>query len=163
MNVIKGLWVNKMAKKNFGKIFEEQIKKSVSPDMFYIRIKDSTMRFKGDCNICDCFIFYNRTCFMLELKSSQETSLPFGNIKEHQFNGLLNANNFDGIKAGLLIEMRRYNETYFIPIQDAMEYKSKTKRKSFSMEFIREKGIKLNQQLKRTRYIFDVEKLLNEI
>ncbi|WP_294402422.1 Holliday junction resolvase RecU [uncultured Clostridium sp.] len=149
--------------KNYGKIFEEQIKKSVSPDMYYLRIKDSTMRFKGDSNICDCFIFYNRTCFMLELKSSQETSLPFGNIKEHQFNGLMDAGKIDGIEAGLLVEMRRYKETYFVPIKDAMEYKNSTTRKSFSRDFLIEKGIKLEQTLKRTRYVFNIEKLLNDI
>lgn len=149
--------------KNYGKIFEEQIKKSVSPDMYYLRIKDSAMRFKGDSNICDCFIFYNRTCFMLELKSSQETSLPFGNIKEHQFNGLMDAGKIDGIEAGLLVEMRRYKETYFVPIKDAMEYKNSTTRKSFSRDFLIEKGIKLEQTLKRTRYVFNIEKLLNDI
>lgn len=149
--------------KNYGKIFEEQIKKSVSPDMYYLRIKDSTMRFKGDSNICDCFIFYNRTCFMLELKSSQETSLPFGNIKEHQFSGLMDAGKIDGIEAGLLVEMRRYKETYFVPIKDAMEYKNSTTRKSFSRDFLIEKGIKLEQTLKRTRYVFNIEKLLNDI
>ena len=149
--------------KNYGKIFEEQIKKSVSPDMYYLRIKDSTMRFKGDSNICDCLIFYKRTCFMLELKSSQEASLPFGNIKEHQFNGLMDADKTDGIVAGLLVEMRRYKETYFIHIKDAMKYKENTTRKSFSRDFLIKKGIKLEQKLKRTRYVFNIEKLLNDI
>ena len=102
-------------------------------------------------------------CRHLELKSTKEASLSFNNIKNHQIEGLYNASKVSGLKAGLLIEMRKYEETYYLDIEKAVEYIGLSERKSFSIDFLRENAIRVNQAKKRTRFTFDIEELLNKL
>lgn len=151
-----------MGKQNFGKIFEVQVLSSVPAYMYKLRLKDTVMRFKGDTNPCDMIIFYKGKFYMLELKSTQNTSLPFDNIHHHQFEDLEIASKVEGIHAGFLIEMRNYKETYYLDINKALEYVKNSGRKSFSISFLRENGILVEQTLKRTRYGYNIEKLITQ-
>ena len=153
----------KKSKTNAGKIFEQQVIKSCPSDTFVMRIKDTTMRFKGDNNICDMLFYRHPTLILLELKSTKEASLSFNNIKDHQIEGLYKASRIENLKAGLLIEMRKYEETYFLSIEKAVEYMALTKRKSFSIDYLRENAIRVNQVKKRTRFTFDIEGLLEKL
>ena len=99
---------------------------------------------------------------MFELKSTQNASLPFANIHHHQFKDLELADKVEGLHAGFLIEMRKYNETYYLPIRKALDFVENSGRKSFPISFLREHGIKIEQTLKRTRYNFNMEKLIVE-
>ena len=148
--------------KNYGKIFEVQVLSSVPAYMYKLRIKDTVMRLKGDTNPCDMIIFYNGKLFMLELKSTQNTSLPFSNIHFHQFQDLEIASKVEGINAGFLIEMRNYGETYYLDINKALEYVNTSGRKSFSITYLRQNAIKVEQTLKRTRYGYNIEKLITQ-
>lgn len=151
-----------MAKQNAGKIFEFQVMNSIPNYMFKLRLKDTVMQFKNDTNPCDMIVFYDGRFYMLELKSTQNTSLPFANIHYHQFKDLELAAKVKGVHAGFLIEMRNYNETYYLPIDKALDYVENSGRKSFAISFLRENGIKVEQTLKRTRYSFNMEKLITE-
>lgn len=151
-----------MGKQNFGKIFEVQVLSSVPAYMYKMRIKDTVMRFKGDTNPCDMIIFHDGKLFMLELKSTQNTSLPFDNIHYHQFQDLEIAGKIKGIHAGFLIEMRKYKETYYLSIDKALDYVKNSGRKSFSISFLRENAIRVEQTLKRTRYGYNIEKLITQ-
>lgn len=151
-----------MAKQNAGKIFEFQIINSIPNYMYKLRLKDISVRFKNDTNPCDMIVFYDGRFYMFELKSTKNSSLPFANIHYHQFKDLELADKIEGLHAGFLIEMRKYNETYYLPIKKALDYVENSGRKSFSIDFLRENGIKIRQTLKRTRYTFDMEKLITE-
>lgn len=151
-----------MAKQNAGKIFEFQIMNSIPNYMFKLRLKDTVMHFKNDTNPCDMIVFYDGRFYMFELKSTQNTSLPFANIHFHQFKDLEMADKVEGLHAGFLIEMRNYNETYYLPIKKALDFVENSGRKSFPISFLREHGIKVEQTLKRTRYSFNMEKLITE-
>ena len=147
---------------NYGKIFEVQVLSSVPAYMYKLRIKDTVMRFKGDTNPCDMIIFHNGKLYMLELKSTQNTSLPFDNIHYHQFQDLEIASKVEGIHAGFLIEMRKYKETYYLDINKALEFVKNSGRKSFPISYLREHGIQVEQTLKRTRYGYNIEKLITQ-
>lgn len=151
-----------MAKQNAGKIFEFQIMNSIPNYMFKLRLKDTVMHFKNDTNPCDMIVFYDGRFYMFELKSTQNTSLPFANIHFHQFKDLEMADKVEGLHAGFLIEMRNYNETYYLPIKKALDFVENSGRKSFPISFLREHGIKVEQTLKRTRHSFNMEKLITE-
>lgn len=151
-----------MAKQNAGKIFEFQIMNSIPNYMFKLRLKDTVMHFKNDTNPCDMIVFYDGRFYMFELKSTQNTSLPFANIHYHQFKDLEMADKVEGLHAGFLIEMRNYNETYYLSIKKALDFVENSGRKSFPISFLREHGIKVEQTLKRTRYSFNMEKLITE-
>ena len=152
-----------MANKNPGKKFEEDILTSVTNNIYKYRIKDTTLRFKGDNNPCDMFLFKDDTLYMLELKSTKASAIPYTSIAEHQFEGLLKASKYNGIKAGFLFNFREHKETYYIDINKAIEFKNNSGRMSYPIKFVRENGIKLDQTLKRTRYRYDIEKLLKNI
>jgi len=152
-----------MAKQNQGKKFEQDILNSVPKNVYKHRIKDSTMRFKGDNNVCDMFLFKDDTLYMLELKSTKASAIPYTSIAPNQFEGLLIASEFLGIKAGFLFNFREYEETYYIDIKEAIEFKNTSNRMSYPIKFAREKGIKIDQTLKRTRYRYDVNKMINDI
>lgn len=151
-----------MGKQNFGKIFEVQVLSSVPSYMYKMRIKDTVMRFKGDTNPCDMIVFHGGKLHLLELKSTQNTSLPFDNIHYHQFQDLEIAGKVEGVHAGFLIEMRNYKETFYLPIDKALDYVNNSGRKSFPISYLREEGIKVEQTLKRTRYGYNIEKLIVE-
>ena len=152
-----------MAKQNPGKKFEQDVLNSVPKDVYKHRIKDSTMRFKGDNNVCDMFLFKEDTLYMLELKSTKASAIPYTSIAENQFEGLLIASEFLGIKAGFLFNFRENKETYYVDIKDAIECKNTANRMSYPIKFAREKGIKIDQTLKRTRYRYDIGKMITNI
>ena len=126
---------------NEGKDFENQIKLSIEKDgYFYHRLKDaaqsfnpsqlSNLRFSSK-NPYDCFLYAYPTLFALELKSTKSTSFSFWRadfedksksqtflIHKHQIEGLLNASKYEGVIAGLILNFRNVNHTYFWRIDD---------------------------------------------
>ena len=90
-----------MSKKiNYGKRFEEDFLKSTPAGVFKLRIKDDTLRFKNVNNPADVILFFRGKMFLLELKSTKEKSLPYGNIQDNQLNGLYESSRIEGIIAG---------------------------------------------------------------
>lgn len=163
--------------RNLGKVFESEVKTDFEKidNLFYQRLKDDTMKHKGVGNICDCIIFYNKILFLLELKSTKQKSLPLVNIKQKQIEGLTKEtiNNKD-IYGGFLIKYYKVDkenkkkiksqEVYYISIQDFNKYFIENpNRKSLPVDYVREKGILVNQTLKRVKYTYDLEKMLKDI
>ena len=154
---------------NAGKIFEQSFKNSVPDDIFYYRLRDGTAswgeqentRFQ-QTNICDCILYKKPNMFMLELKSHKGKSIPFGNIKSNQLEGLCSAQEY-GIKAGFIFNMRDVEETYYVSAIDVWNYMSATDRKSIPINYMREQGIQINQELKRVRYRYDIDKFVRSI
>ena len=96
-----------MVKKNPGKLFEEDFKKSVPKWCWLYRFKDGTANFKGEKNenvrfqahnICDFEIMAQNSLFLLELKSHQGASIPFSCIRKNQIEEMVKAAEFKYIK-----------------------------------------------------------------
>lgn len=145
-----------------GKKFEEQFKKSIPDTIYWYRLKDDMSGFKGSNNPCDYFIF-NKFMYQFELKSHKGKSIPFDNIKKHQEEGLLKASKYIGIFAGLILNFRELNKTYYLPIEEYVKYKKSNERKSIPASFCKDKGILIEQELLRVNYRYNIEKLLGDI
>ena len=146
--------------KNMGKVFEEEIKASIPPDFYTERYKDDTAGFYGVSNPADYRLYKYPYTFLLELKTHKGKSLPIDKIKENQIQGMYKAVQHRGIYAGFLINFRELEETYYIAVQDVVDFINSKERKSIPVEWCRETGVKIEQQKKRVRYTYDLSSWL---
>ena len=118
---------------NEGKKFEQQFKKSLLKDEFYVlripdppqsfNMSDKQLRFSNK-NPYDLIAFKDSTLYCLELKSNNSTSFSIQtskdekgkDIKLHQIEGLKEASEYENIIAGFILNFRKINKTYFIDI-----------------------------------------------
>lgn len=163
-----------------GKIFEQQWKKSVNNKMYYYRLKDSPSSFGQDStkvrftldNDFDCFIFYNRFLFPMELKSTELTSISIQRekadkgkmIKLNQIKGLSESNEYDGIFAGFVLDFRNTNNTYWFSIESFNLFLLESDKKSINeKDIIKYKGILIDKTKKKVNYMYNIQKLLEDI
>lgn len=122
---------------NRGKQFENIIRKSfecvegVSID----RLNDNTAGFKGVAGICDFIVYKEPYEYYIECKSVHGASLPFSNITDTQWNGLLEKSKIEGVFAGIICWFINRDKTVFIPIQMLQAMKNHNK-KSINHELI---------------------------
>ena len=116
---------------NQGKIFEEDIKKSIPEDVYYLRLHDSAIGFDIENSTqrfslkspYDAILYRNSKMYALELKSTNagEYRLPEAiMIKEHQIKELTKAAQY-GIEAGFLINFRE-SGTYYVPVHSFLAF-----------------------------------------
>lgn len=155
---------------NLGKRFEQNFKRSVPDNIFYYRFRDGSSSWGGNdkvrfqqTNICDCFMFDGDYLYLLELKSTKGKSLPFNNIKEHQIKDLLWASDYANTICGLVIEFSELSECYFIEISQLKEFYDKTNRKSIPVDYLREKGIKIEIKKLKVNNRFNISKFVKEV
>lgn len=175
-----------MAKKNEGKIFEQQLQESAkSLNIFFTRIKDQFLppdvrsRVPVAKNDYDCLMFSGNHLFPLELKSTKSKSFSFDEkiIKKHQIEKLTEAATYDGVIAGFIFNFREPdNLTYFVDIHSFLLYKrvaesngefihtikSKINKNSIPIDYCEEVGIKINNYKKRTNYHYHVKEFVDE-
>ena len=171
----KGVVMNKD-----GKIFETQWKESVDKDMYYFRIKDNPSSFSKDSssvrftlnNPYDCFIFYNRFLFPLELKSTELTSISIQRnknqknkmIKINQIEGLSESNKYDGVFSGFIFDFRSSGFTYWMGIEDFLLFLQENDKKSINeKDIIKYNGILIEKEKKRIYYKYNIKKMCIEI
>lgn len=169
--------------KNVGKIFEDDIKSSLT-NSYYLRLKDApasvansddAFRFSPN-NDYDCLVFYRNHLFCLELKSTQSTSISFARnkkekgkmIKTHQLDGLNRAAEYSdkqNITAGLLLDYRGSGKTYFITIENFNRFSSAldTKHSINERDIMQYGGIQIDKELKRVHYDYKVEALFDKL
>ena len=146
-----------------GKAFENDWKKSVPEDVFYLRLKDDTSGFAGVGNICDCILYKHPYMYALELKSHLGKSLPFGCISETQVKGVAEASTFNGIIAGVIFNFRDCLETYFVNGKIVSEYYYLGIRKSFPIQWCRDNGVLINSHMKITRSTYFIDEFMKEM
>jgi len=165
---------------NVGKIFEEQIKKSLPDYVKFRRLNDSAQSFGGTSNLrfssnnpFDCFIWNSKQfrLYCLELKSKQGKSISFertkndkGDIHYHQIVGLNEWDKYAGTVCGFLIEFREIETTVFFHIRYFNELIEKLNKKSFSWGDLQKSGLPyfvIPQEKKRTRYLYNMDAFLS--
>ena len=144
---------------NQGKIFENAIKASIPDGVFIYRLPDAAQSFSKSSNLrfsrknpCDYFISFERK------KEEQKI------IHYHQITGLTEWNKFENIVCGFLIEFRAIETTIFLDISDFNRLLEETEKKSFTIADLDNMGLPylvIPQELKRTRYSYDLSPLLN--
>lgn len=163
---------------NEGKIFEEDFKKSVPQNTYYMRIKDPASSFGDNSNLrfshknpFDALIYCYPNLFFLELKSTKSTSYSFSldkkekskMIKANQIEELTKAAHYKGIIPGFLFNMRKYNKTYFLHIRDFNRFISEVDKKSINQDdIIKYGGIEVRGELKVKRYKYYVGEFIEK-
>lgn len=147
---------------NVGKKFEADIVKSIPEECYIRRLRDIIM-YKRVTNEAD-FLFYDfPRLYLLELKTTKEKSLPFSNIDEEQLKKLNVFRNTYGVIAGFMINYRAVNETYYVPVGLVYDYFYKAERRSIPIDWCKDKGVQIEQKLKRTRYSYNIRKFMEEM
>ena len=156
-----------------GQKFEDNFRKSIdrdNSDLFFYRFKDGTAnwnpnentRFQAH-NICDCMIFYKKNLFLFELKSHKGKSLPLNCIRDNQYNEMYAAGLKNNVYPLLIVFFSDISECYAIHIRDILAFRANSDRKSIPLSFCQEKGFKIQSQLLKTNYRFNIRELLDNI
>lgn len=124
-------------------------------------MKDDSLGFVGVRNPCDFILYKTPNIYLLELKSHKGKSIPFGALQAYQIESLHRYSQMDGVVAGFIFNFRDMSETYFVDATLVYQFYHTGERKSFSLEWTREHGLLIRQELKRTRYRYDLSNLLN--
>lgn len=158
---------------NEGKKFEADLKSSIPDTCWLYRLRDNASSFANgtntrftSTNICDYILFddITKTMFLIECKSTKGTSIPLSMIRDNQIKGLKDAGNHM-LVAGFLINFRNdKNDTYFISINNFSDMINDIKKKSFNIKDLETFGaIKIESTIKRTRYTYNIQKMINEL
>lgn len=167
---------------NPGKIFEEQIKKSVPDYALLYRLPDAAQSFNQSNalrfsrkNPFDFLLWdaKRRVLYALELKTVKGKSISFERDKSenkeihyHQICGLNEWAKYDGIVAGFIIEFRAIEITIFIDIVNFLSLIRQIEKKSFNIDDLDRCGVQycvIAQTLLKTRYVYDIDRFLSNI
>ena len=152
---------------NAGKQFEQDFKNSIPTNTYYYRLRDGTAgwgeqektRFQAK-NICDAILYRYPHMHLLELKSTKGKSIPLSRLT--QYKDMVKAQS-KGLFVGFIFNMRDVNETYYVLIDDITHFMQSESRKSLPIDFMREHGIIIGQELKRTRWRYNVAEWLDRL
>jgi len=152
-----------------GKQFEQVIRESFEkvPNVSIDRLHDQTNGFRGSQNICDFIVYKEPYEYYIECKSVHGASLPFSNITETQWNGLLQKSQIEGVFAGVICWWINKDVTKFIPIQilawlDMAGYKSIRYDTGTPDKYIGD-IIEIKGKKKRVFFDYDMEEFLEEV
>lgn len=154
----------KTRQKKIGKNFEEDIKNS-TPTSYYIhKYADSPVKYKKVHNPSDFELMGNTKLMLLECKTTKDTSFSVNNITPEQlYKMCMIVANKKNVVGGYLINFRRFNTTYFISVENLVEFFAHSSRKSIPKEVLQEKGTIVPSIKKRTRYKYDIQFLIEYI
>ena len=158
---------------NRGKQFENVIRKSfervdgVSID----RLNDNTAGFKGVAGICDFIVYKEPYEYYIECKSVHGASLPFRNITDTQWGGLLEKSKIEGVHAGIICWWIDKDVTRFIPIEVLQKMREDGKKSihyswehyfwgDYTVNYVM---YQLKGKKKRVFFDYDMEDFLNEV
>lgn len=157
--------------KNVGKRFEDDFKASVPKDVYYLRLHDSSIGFDIEHSTqrfslkspYDVVLCYKGQMYAIELKSHKGRSLNFSSksapIKQKQVENLVKAEKA-GAVAGIVINFRDYDETYFIDAEKFLTFMNTCGKKSVNIDDARNMGILIVEHKKITRSTFEIETIL---
>ena len=163
---------------NPGKKFEQSFAKSVPDNVYFMRIKDTVSSYSHGVgssftsnNPFDCFMLYNGFFLPMELKSSKEDRFSVQteegktgyDIKLHQIKSLTEANTFDNVVAGFVLDFRNGN-TYWISILDFNNCLQETGKKSINSKDVElYNGIIISKKIMKVNYKYNILELLEKI
>ncbi len=174
-----------LTKINAGKQFEKDVETSAkSNKVFFYRIKDTSIpaSFRATVRVTkndyDCMMFANHHLFTLELKSTKDKSISFQEsvIKQHQIDKLNEANAYEGVISGFIMNFREpENKVYFIHIEEFLKYqyiaqnqikehtyRSRVNKSSISLAICEEIGIEIKGYKPRTRWHYHLKDFIVE-
>ena len=163
-----------MAVSKLPKKFETQVFKAFSEvdGVSIDRIPDQVTKYKGSStNICDYVVYKQPTLLYLECKTVHGNTLPFSNIRQNQWDGLIEKAKIPGVKAGVICWWVDKDVTLYISIQDLVtmtNWGTKSVRydvyEALQCEKYEDVGIvKVEGKKKRTYFDYDMTEFFNKI
>lgn len=148
---------------NRGKQFESVIKKCFErvENCSVDRLHDQMSGFKGSKNICDFIVYKYPRQFYIECKAVHGSILPFSDITDNQWKGLLKKSEISGVIAGIICWWIDKNITKFIPIQELENFKNflpASRSIRYDLDYM---GVLINGTKKRVFFDYDMEEFLN--
>ena len=156
---------------NPGKQFEENFKKSVPEDTYYLRFHDSSIGFDIENSTqrfalkspYDCILYRKGKMYCLELKSTKDRRISFEGsnpkIKANQIEELNKAAQY-GCEAGLILNYRQTGNTYYIPMAQFEAKRQLHKLKSLDEVDCELFGIKIPHRKLKVNYRYDLTVLV---
>jgi recombination protein U len=156
---------------NQGKVFEENFKKSVPEDAYYLRLHDSSIGFDIENSTqrfalkspYDTILFRKGRMYSLELKSVKDGTISYAGsnpkIKEHQINELIKAARY-GIIAGFVLNFRNTENTYFLPIANFDFLRHESNKKSLNENDIKGISIQIPHRKLKVNYRYKLTVLV---
>lgn len=174
--------------KNEGKKFEEDFVNSIDQNKVFVkRLNDNAAGWSGGSNTrfssnneCDFVMFHNeiRVLYALELKSTEHSSITFWREdfedKEKKKTFMIRKCQIQGLKKwsdkkytngifGLVINFRKEEKTYFVNIDEFINYTKDLDKKSINIkDILNMKPIEIIGSKKRTRFCYDTESFFND-
>ena len=158
--------------KNKGKEFEGVIRQCFErvPGVSIDRIPDQTLGNKGACNISDFIVYKEPYEYYIECKSIHGNTLPFTNITDKQWKGMLEKSKIDGVFAGVIVWFIDRDVTKFIPIE-LLQFFKETGFKSVRYDMNTTLGnkdnifsiIEVSGKKKRVYFDYDMEAFIKEV
>lgn len=150
---------------NRGKQFEQLIKEAFEkvPGVSIDRIPDQTMGYRGACNISDFIVYKEPYEYYIECKSTKGACLPFANITDNQWKGLLEKSEIPGVYAGIICWWIDKDVTLFLPIQ-TLSILAQVGMKSIRYDFPNcPEIVKLQGKKKRVFFDYNMEQFFKEV
>lgn len=152
---------------NRGKQFEDVIREAFEklPDVSIDRLHDQTNGYRGSQNICDFIVYREPTEYYIECKTTHGNTLPFKNITDTQWNGLLEKSKIKGVVAGIICWWVKKDVTFFLPIECLQILKEQYGEKSICYKDCLEDDAFVEIKGKKKRVFFDYQmrEFLDEI
>ncbi len=159
-----------MTKINRGKQFENVIRDSFLkiPNVSVDRLHDQMTGFKvTSANVCDFIVYKKPYEYYIECKSVHGASLPFSNITDNQWNGLLEKSKIDGVFAGVICWWIDKDKTMFLPIEILHDLRRSGEYKSYRYDYFHwngiQKTIEIKGKKKRVFFDYDMGQFFKEI
>jgi len=151
---------------NRGKPFEDVIRQSFEqvPNTSVIRLPDPTNGYLGIRNISDFVIYHYPHQYFIECKSVHGNTLPFSNITDNQWNGMLEVSKIKGVIAGVICWWVDKDVTLFIDIR-RLEYLRNAGLKSirYDNEEWTDLIMPIKGQKKRVFFEYDMTDFFEEV
>ena len=147
---------------NRGKKFEEVVRKAfqkvdgVSID----RLADPMAGYAGVRNVCDFIVYKYPHQYYVECKSVHGNTLPFSNISDNQWKGLLEKSKINGVHAGILCWWVDKDVTAWLPIEELTVYREYSKSVKYCDPHPRSH---IPGKKKRVFYEYDMNKFFEEM
>lgn len=142
-----------------GKQFEKILSQQISEQGIFIQRIFDYVDLRGLAMMCDFYAYKYPYLYLLEMKTTAGASLPFANISETQWGGLLEASKYDGILCGFPIWWYDKDTTKFISIQEMEEIK-KTGVKS--VRYDTPYGITIDGTKRRVYWDYEISKFFTD-
>lgn len=154
-----------------GKDFENVVKQAFEkvPNVSIDRLHDQMSGYMGSSNICDFIVYKYPNIIYLECKSVYGNTLPFSNITDTQWRGLLEKSKIPGVIAGVMCWWIDKDVTMFLPIQYLQACKEAGDKSTrydcigFESDDKQIFNIELSGKKKRIFYDYDMEQFLKEV